>query len=67
MIVMSKKELYSEVDKIKEKINKMCITDTLSELEQMYELAKIILEVIYVCNRNRLYAEEERNDDWDYE
>lgn len=63
MVVLSKEEMDSEVDKIKEKINKMCITDTLSELEQMYELAKIILEVIYVCNRNRLIAEEERNND----
>ena len=67
MITLSKKEMDSEIDKIKENIDKMCITDTLSELEQTYELAKIILEVIYVYNQNRLYAEEEREDDWDYE
>ena len=67
MFGISKTELDSEIDRIKENIDKMCFINTLSELEQAYELAKIILEVIYVCNRNRLYAEEERNDDWDYE
>lgn len=67
MIVISKKEINSEVDRVKENIDKMFITNTLSELEQTYELAKIILEVIYVYNRNRLIAEEEREDDWDYE
>lgn len=65
MIVLSKKEMDSEVDKIKENIDKMCVADTLSELEQAYELAKIILTVIYVYNKNRLYMEAE--DDWDYE
>lgn len=63
MNVLSKEEMDSEVDRIKENIDKMCIADTLSKLEQMYELAKIILNVIYVDNRNRLIAEEERNDD----
>lgn len=67
MNVLSKEEMDSEVDRVKENIDKMFITNTLSELEQTYELAKIILEVIYVDNQNRLIAEEERNDDWDYE
>lgn len=67
MNVLSKEEMDSEVDRVKENIDKMFITNTLSELEQTYELAKIILEVIYVYNRNRLIAEEEREDDWDYE
>lgn len=67
MNVLSKEEMDSEVDRVKEKINKMFITNTLSELEQTYELVKIILEVIYVDNRNRLIAAEEREDDWDYE
>lgn len=63
MFILSKEEMDSEVDRIKENIDKMCIAYTLSKLEQMYELAKIILNVIYVDNRNRLIAEEERNDD----
>lgn len=67
MNVLSKEEMDSEVDRVKENIDKMFIANTLSELEQTYELAKIILEVIYVYNQNRLIAEEERNDDWDYE
>lgn len=67
MFGISKTELDSEIDRIKENIDKMCFINTLSELEQAYELAKIILEVIYVYNQNRLIAEEERNDDWDYE
>lgn len=67
MNVLSKEEMDSEVDRVKENIDKMFITNTLSELEQTYELAKIILGVIYVDNQNRLIAEEERNDDWDYE
>ena len=67
MIVISKKEIDSEVDRIKKNIDKMFITNTLSELEQTYELVKIILEVIYVYNQNKLIAEEEREDDWDYE
>lgn len=67
MFGISKTELDSEIDRIKENIDKMCFINTLSELKQAYELAKIILEVIYVYNQNRLIAEEERNDDWDYE
>lgn len=67
MNVLSKEEMDSQVDRIKENIDKMFITNTLSELEQTYELVKIILEVIYVYNRNRFIAAEERKDDWDYE
>ena len=67
MNVLSKEEMDSEVDRIKENIDKMFITNTLSELEQTYELAKIILNVIYIDNRNRLIVAEEREDDWDYE
>ena len=45
----------------------MCVTDTLDELEKMYKFAKVRLDAIYAYNHNRLYAEVERNDDWDYE
>lgn len=67
MNVLSKEEMNSQVERIKENIDKMFITNTLSELKQTYELVKIILEIIYVYNRNRLIAAEEREDDWDYE
>ena len=64
---ISNEELNSVVDMLKENIDRMRVTNTLSELEQIYEFVKIRLNIIYVYNKNRLIAEEERNDDWDYE
>lgn len=60
-------ELNSVADMLKENVDRMRVANTLSELEQMYELAKIRLNIIYIYNQNSLIAEEEREDDFDYE
>lgn len=56
---MTRKEMNIEYDNLKGNINRMCVTDNLSEMIDMYEYAQKRLDKIYQYNKNRLLNKED--------
>lgn len=57
---MTQQEMNIEYDSLKGNINRMCVTDNLSEMIDMYEYAQERLDKIYQYNKNRLLDKENK-------
>ena len=57
---MTQQELNIEIDMLRGNINRMCVTDDLSEMISMYEFAQKRLEKIYKHNKDRLLGKENK-------
>ena len=54
-----RRELDMQMDMIKGNLNRMCVSDTKMELDNMYNFAKKRLAYIYELNFKRLEVEDE--------
>ena len=59
---MTQQEMNIQYDSLIGNINRMCVTDNLSEMIDMYEYAQKRLDKIYQYNKNRLLDKE--NKEW---
>ena len=57
---MTQQEMNVEYDSLIGNINRMCVTDSLSEMIDMYEYAQKRLDKIYQYNKNRLLNKENK-------
>ena len=57
---MTQQEMNIEYDSLKGNINRMCVTDSLSEMLDMYEYAQKRLDKIYQYNKDRLLDKENK-------
>ena len=57
---MTQQEMNIQYDSLKGNINRMCVTDNLSEMIDMYEYAQKRLDKIYQYNKNRLLDKENK-------
>lgn len=57
---MTQQEMNIEYDSLIGNINRMCITDNLSEMLDMYEYAQKRLDKIYQYNKDRLLGKENK-------
>lgn len=55
---MNLKEVFNECDMLKGNINRMCVTDDLEELLNVYTYAKCRLDSVFNANYFRLKEEE---------
>lgn len=60
---MDKQRLDNEIDMLKGNINRMCVTKTFKELNEMYDYAMDRVMKIYSMNWDRL--QEEKNESID--
>lgn len=58
--IKTKQELDIEIDMLKGNINRMCVTDDLSEMLDMYEYAQERIDKIYQYNKDRLLGKENK-------
>lgn len=57
---MTKQELYNECDLLTGNINRMCVTDSLEELDKMKEFAEKRIKKIYNYNLQRFNKKEKK-------
>lgn len=57
---MTQQEMNIQYDSLIGNINRMCVTDNLSEMIDMYEYAQKRLDKIYQYNKNRLLGKENK-------
>ena len=57
---MTQQEMNIQYDSLIGNINRMCVTDNLSEMIDMYEYAQKRLDKIYQYNKNRLLDKENK-------
>ena len=53
MTEQERKELNNEIDMLKGNINRMCVTDDISELSKMYQIAQKRIDKIHSMNLDR--------------
>ena len=53
-MIANKNELDLEIDMLKGKINRMCVTKEDKELNKMFDFALLRLEAIYDYNKERV-------------
>ena len=58
MTEQERKELNNEIDMLKGNINRMCVTDDISELSKMYQVAQKRIDKIHSMNLDRFIKEE---------
>lgn len=57
---MTQQEMNYEYDSLIGNINRMCVTDDLSEMIDMYEYAQERIDKIYQYNKDRLLGKENK-------
>ena len=57
---MTQQAMNIEYDNLKGNINRMCVTNNLSEMLDMYEYAQKRLDKIYQYNKDRLLGKENK-------
>lgn len=57
---MTQQEMNYEYDSLIGNINRMCVTDDLSEMIDMYEYAQKRIDKIYQYNKDRLLGKENK-------